>query len=129
MTAPSSAPCRTKWRDLWPPSPPTVRTTAVAERYPAAAVIVPPRSTAVPGETAETAPTQRDHHLQFIAVITITSDMMGIAIEILLLSVVIANLLEQKFRRGGMRDTGSDVGHRACIRLTQRFRQMTPSVR
>ena len=29
--------------------------TAVAERYPAAAVIVPPRSTAVPGEKAETA--------------------------------------------------------------------------
>ncbi len=41
--------------------------TAVAERHPAAAVIVPPRSTAVPGETAETAPTQRDRHLQFIA--------------------------------------------------------------
>ena len=62
-----TAPCRTKWRDLWPPSPPTVRTTAVAERYPAATVIVPPRSTAVPGEPAETAPTQRDRHLQFIA--------------------------------------------------------------
>ncbi len=40
---------------------------AVAERYPAAAIIVPPRSTAVPSEAAETAPTQRDRHLQFIA--------------------------------------------------------------
>jgi len=41
--------------------------TAVAERHPEAAVIVPPRSTAVPSETAATAPTQRDRHLQFIA--------------------------------------------------------------
>ncbi len=40
---------------------------AVAERRPAAAIIVPPRSIAVPSETAETAPTQRDRHLQFIA--------------------------------------------------------------
>jgi hypothetical protein len=40
---------------------------AVAERHPMAAVIVPPRSTAVPSETAETVPTQRDRHLQFIA--------------------------------------------------------------
>jgi hypothetical protein len=40
--------------------------TAVAERHPEAAVIVPPRSTAVPSETAETAPTQRDRHLQCI---------------------------------------------------------------
>ena len=40
---------------------------AVAERHPEAAIIVPPRSTAVPSKTAETAPTQRDHHLQFIA--------------------------------------------------------------
>src|SRR3954454_18253368 len=39
---------------------------AVAERHPKAAVIVPPRSTAVPSETAESAPTQRDRHLQFI---------------------------------------------------------------
>jgi hypothetical protein len=39
----------------------------VAERHPAAAIIVPPRSTAVPSKTAETAPTQRDRHLQFIA--------------------------------------------------------------
>ena len=40
---------------------------AVTERHPEAAVIVPPRSTAVPSETAETAPTQRDRHLQVIA--------------------------------------------------------------
>jgi hypothetical protein len=40
---------------------------AVAERHPEAAVIVPPRSTAVPSETAATAPTQRDRHLQCIA--------------------------------------------------------------
>ena len=39
----------------------------VAERHPEADVIVPPRSTAVPSETAETAPTQRDRHLQSIA--------------------------------------------------------------
>lgn len=41
--------------------------TAVAERHPEAAIIVPPRSTAVPSETAETDPTQRDRHLQVIA--------------------------------------------------------------
>jgi hypothetical protein len=40
---------------------------SVAERYPEAAIIVPPRSTAVPSETTETAPTQRDRHLQLIA--------------------------------------------------------------
>ena len=39
----------------------------VAERHPEAAIIVPPRSTAVPSETAETDPTQRDRHLQGIA--------------------------------------------------------------
>ena len=39
----------------------------VAARHPEAAVIVPPRSSAVPSETAETAPTQRDEHLQLIA--------------------------------------------------------------
>src|SRR3954452_7748859 len=39
----------------------------VAERHPEASVIVPPRSTAVPSDTAETAPTQRDRHLQLIA--------------------------------------------------------------
>ncbi len=40
---------------------------AVAERHPDAAIIVPPRSTAVPSETAETAPTQRDRHLHSTA--------------------------------------------------------------
>ena len=39
----------------------------VAARHPEAAVIVPPRSSAVPSATAETAPTQRDRHLQAIA--------------------------------------------------------------
>jgi len=40
---------------------------SVAERHPDARVIVPPRSSAVPSETAETAPTQRDQCLQLIA--------------------------------------------------------------
>jgi len=39
----------------------------VAEHSLRAAVIVPPRAIAVPSETAETAPTQRDRHLQHIA--------------------------------------------------------------
>ena len=39
---------------------------AVAARHPAAAVVVPPRANAVPSDTAETAPTQRDRHLQAI---------------------------------------------------------------
>ncbi len=41
--------------------------TDVAERQPDANVVVPPRTTTVPSATAETAPTQRDHHLQHIA--------------------------------------------------------------
>src|SRR4051794_38417087 len=40
---------------------------SVAERPPGADVVVPPRSTAVPSATSETAPTQRDRHLHFIA--------------------------------------------------------------
>jgi len=40
---------------------------AVIERHPDALIIVPPRSSAVPSETAETAPTQRDQHLQLMA--------------------------------------------------------------
>src|ERR671921_215614 len=40
---------------------------SIAERHPGAATIVPPRSSAVPSKTAETAPTQRDQHLQLIA--------------------------------------------------------------
>jgi hypothetical protein len=39
---------------------------AVTERHPEALIIVPPRSTAVPSETAETVPTQRDCHLRRI---------------------------------------------------------------
>src|SRR3712207_1349861 len=39
----------------------------VAARHPEAAVVVPPRASAVPSVTAETAPTQRDLHLQVIA--------------------------------------------------------------
>jgi hypothetical protein len=40
---------------------------SVTARHPEAAIIVPPRTTAVPSDTAETAPTQRDRHLQHIA--------------------------------------------------------------
>ncbi len=40
---------------------------AVTTRHPEATVIVPPRSSAVPGETADTAPSQRDRHLRTIA--------------------------------------------------------------
>jgi hypothetical protein len=40
---------------------------AVAARHPDAAVIVPPRLSAVPSDMAETAPTQRDLHLRCIA--------------------------------------------------------------
>jgi hypothetical protein len=39
----------------------------VAARHPEAAVLVPPRSSAVPSDTVETAPTQRDGHLRSIA--------------------------------------------------------------
>jgi len=39
----------------------------VAQHHPDAAVVVPPRATAVPSDTAESAPTQRDGHLQHIA--------------------------------------------------------------
>src|SRR5918998_6404503 len=39
----------------------------VAARHPEAAVIVPPRASAVPSGAAETAPTQRDRHLRCIA--------------------------------------------------------------
>jgi hypothetical protein len=38
----------------------------VTQRHPDADVIIPPRSTAVPSEMAERAPTQRDRHLQSI---------------------------------------------------------------
>jgi hypothetical protein len=39
----------------------------VAARHPDADVVVPPRSSAVPSATAETAPTRRDRHLRLIA--------------------------------------------------------------
>ena len=39
---------------------------AVLQRHPNAAVIIPPRSDAVPSKTAATTPTQRDGHLQLI---------------------------------------------------------------
>jgi len=39
---------------------------AVAERHPQAAVVIPPRATAVPSDTAESAPTQRDGHVQHV---------------------------------------------------------------
>lgn len=39
----------------------------VTDSDPDAVVVVPPRATAVPSETAETEPTQRDRHLQCIA--------------------------------------------------------------
>ncbi|MBC7800103.1 MAG: IS5/IS1182 family transposase, partial [Gemmatimonadaceae bacterium] len=42
-------------------------TASVAARHPETAIIVPPRSTAVPSKSAETEPTQRDRHVQFIA--------------------------------------------------------------
>src|SRR4051795_10436806 len=40
---------------------------SVSGRHPTAATIVPPRSTAVPSQTAGSEPTQRDRHLQLIA--------------------------------------------------------------
>jgi len=41
-------------------------TPVTTARHPEAAIIVPPRSNALRSETAETAPTQRDRHLQHI---------------------------------------------------------------
>ena len=40
---------------------------SVAERHPEAEVVVPPRASALPSQTAESEPTQRDRHLQLIA--------------------------------------------------------------
>ena len=42
-------------------------TTSIGSHHPDAAIVVPPRSTAVPSEAAETAPTQRDRHLRDLA--------------------------------------------------------------
>ena len=38
----------------------------VVAHSPVAAVIIPPRSTAVPSDTADTTPSQRDRHIQLI---------------------------------------------------------------
>src|ERR1700757_2675747 len=73
MTARRSLPC---WTRLTIPSlrspamAHTTRTASTARSRSAindAAVIVPPRSNAVPSPTAETEPTPRDRHLQVIA--------------------------------------------------------------
>lgn len=40
---------------------------SIAERHPDAAVVIPPRSTAVPSATADTDPTQRDRHIRVLA--------------------------------------------------------------
>ena len=40
---------------------------AVAARHPEAAVVVPPRSSAMPSDTADTTPRQRDRHIRNIA--------------------------------------------------------------
>ena len=40
---------------------------SVAQRHPAAAIIVPPRATAVPSKLAQSEPTQHDCHVQAIA--------------------------------------------------------------
>ncbi|CAO3358484.1 Mobile element protein [Azospirillum melinis] len=40
---------------------------SIAAHSPEAGVIIPPRATAVPSDTAESAPTQRDRHIQRIA--------------------------------------------------------------
>ncbi len=45
---------------------PVYRAVAARQPDPPAAVVVPPRATAVPGPTAGTAPTQRDRHLRTI---------------------------------------------------------------
>src|SRR5215472_18223847 len=50
-------------RQIVPSDPDTSRRSLTRD----SAVIVPPRSNAVPSETAETAPTPRDRHLQAIA--------------------------------------------------------------
>jgi transposase len=44
---------------------PTYRT--ILDRHPDATVVIPPRSTAVPRDTAETEPTQRDRHIGMLA--------------------------------------------------------------
>ena len=74
MTARRSALCSARSMVLWRPSSAMVHSTATTSTprlRPAiptrAAVVVPPRANAVPSDTAETAPTQRDAHLRCIA--------------------------------------------------------------
>ena len=73
MTARRSPPRLSRLRDRLRRLPATERTIGTmstvrsARRHPDAAVIVPPRSSAVPSANAETAPTKRDRHLQLIA--------------------------------------------------------------
>src|SRR4030081_2780983 len=73
MTARRSVPCLSRLRGRVRRLPAVERTIATmstvrsAQRHPDAAVIVPPRSSAVPSATAETAPTRRDRHLPLIA--------------------------------------------------------------
>src|SRR6516165_4355898 len=73
MTARRSVPCwsrlRARLRRL-PVTAPYDRDDVyreVCQRHPDAAVIVPPRSGAVPSAMADSAPTKRDRHLQLIA--------------------------------------------------------------
>src|SRR3712207_1539371 len=73
MMARRSVPCSSRSRGRWCPLPAMVRTTGrtstprVAARHPEAAMVVPPRASAVPSDAVETAPTQRDRYLQCIA--------------------------------------------------------------
>ena len=73
MTVRRSVPCLSRSRDRLCRLPAmertigTMSTVRSASVIPDAAVIVPPRSSAVPSATAETAPTKRDRHLQLIA--------------------------------------------------------------
>src|SRR4051794_7151223 len=72
MTARRSAPCSTTWMGRWRLHRDGAydRDDVYAEvvvRHPVAAVVVPPRASAVPSEAAETAPTRRDAHLRCIA--------------------------------------------------------------
>ena len=55
------------WSELQSHSPYRDKPFVPSGRYPDAEVIVPPRASAVPSDTAETAPTQRDEHLRCIA--------------------------------------------------------------
>src|SRR5829696_5274982 len=73
-TARRPAPCSTGSAVWSPRSPPPARSTATtstprspAARHPDAAVVVRPRSGAVPSDAAETAPTRRGRHLRCIA--------------------------------------------------------------